>query len=327
MKRAALGIALTVVAALAVPALQADVKTRQKTQFKLEGLLGGVVNVFGGKAAREGITSTVAVRGHRKAAISDSNGQIIDLSEEKVYNLDVKKKEYQVVTFAQMREQWQKAKADAEKRAREMKPEEREQAGQTGKELEFSADVKETGNKKNIAGHDTREVILTVTGREKGKAIEESGGFIMTSTMWLAPRIAALDEQAQFDMKFFTAIYGEQFAADMQQMAGAMALYPAMKPMMDRMRAEGGKLQGTPLHTTIVFEGVKSAEQMKADAEKQQSSGGGGLSGMIGRRIAGGRGQPQQRATVMTIVTETLSVDPSATDADVAVPAGYKEKK
>ena len=313
---------------LVVPALHADVKTRQRTQFKLEGILGGLVNVFGGKAAREGVTSTVALKGSRKAMTTDTTGQIIDLSEEKVYEVDIRRKEYRVITFAELRAQFEKARADAEKRAQEMKPEEKAQAEQAGKELEFTADVKETGNTKSIAGHNTREVILAITGREKGKTLEESGGFVMTSTMWLAPKIAALDEQIQFDMKFFRAIYGEQFAQDMQQMVTAFALYPSLKPMMDKMRAEGSKLEGTPLHSTLVFDAVRSAEQMKASQEEQQQqSGGGGLGGMLGRRIMGNKGQPQQRATVLTTITEFLSVEAAASDADVAIPAGFKEKK
>ncbi|MEO7158871.1 MAG: hypothetical protein ABI039_14995, partial [Vicinamibacterales bacterium] len=62
--------------------------------------MGKLVNMFGGKGAREGVTSMVAVKGNRKAMMSDSSGQIIDLTEEKVYDLDVKKKTYTVTTFA-----------------------------------------------------------------------------------------------------------------------------------------------------------------------------------------------------------------------------------
>ena len=49
-------------------------------------MLGRMFNMFGGKAAREGTASTVAVKGNRKATMSDAAGQIIDLDEEKVYD-------------------------------------------------------------------------------------------------------------------------------------------------------------------------------------------------------------------------------------------------
>jgi len=71
-----------------VAVLQAEVKTEEKSVVKFEGFMGGVMGLFGGKAAKEGILSTVAVRGNRKATINDTTGEIIDLDEEKVYALD-----------------------------------------------------------------------------------------------------------------------------------------------------------------------------------------------------------------------------------------------
>ena len=46
-------IALPVVALATAPVF-ADVKTKDKSQFKLEGMLGRFVNFIGGKAAKEG---------------------------------------------------------------------------------------------------------------------------------------------------------------------------------------------------------------------------------------------------------------------------------
>ena len=88
--RSRIGILLTACLTLAVvPHLGADAHVEQRTKFQLAGVLGKVVSFFGGKAAREGITSTVSVRGDRKVTISDNNtGQIIDLAKEKLYDLD-----------------------------------------------------------------------------------------------------------------------------------------------------------------------------------------------------------------------------------------------
>src|SRR5262245_38670327 len=99
--------------------LSADVRTDQRVKFQLGGMVGKMVNMFGGKGAREGVTSMVAVKGNRKATMSDTTGQIIDLSEEKVYDLDIKKKTYKVTTFAELRRQMEEAKREAEKTARE----------------------------------------------------------------------------------------------------------------------------------------------------------------------------------------------------------------
>ena len=323
MTRKFTGAAVLLLLAL-MPAVRADVKTREKSTFRIEGMLGGMVRMFGGSAARDGITSTVALKGNRLATIGDQSGQIIDLTEQRVYNLDVRRQEYTVVTFAEMRAQFEKARAEAEKNMKEMKPEEREQAEQAGKQLEIDVDVKETGEKKSLLGHNARQVIVTLTAREKGKTLEEGGGFVMTSDTWLGPVLPERNEIGQFYMKYFKAVYGEAFAIDPQQTAALAAMFPSFGTLSQRLQAEGQKLQGTALMTTTTFESIKSAEQMKA---AQQQSGGGGIGGMIGRRIAGGRGQAQQRTKNLTMANEVLSISTSVADADVAIPAGFKEKK
>src|SRR5262245_61159554 len=121
--------------ALAPSALRADVRSDQKTKIEFGGMLGRMFNLFGGKSAKEGVTSTVAVKGNRKSSISDTTGQIIDLSEEKIYDLDMKKKTYKVTTFAELRRQMQEAqkKAQEEARKEEGKPAEKIDKAEPGK--------------------------------------------------------------------------------------------------------------------------------------------------------------------------------------------------
>ena len=324
MKRMSSLCVLVLAVVLMAPAVHADVKTRDKTTFALEGFLGGVVRLFGGRAAREGIESTVAVKGERKSTLNNTTGQIVDLTEERVYDLDVRRREYRVTTFADLRAQFEKAKADAAKQAEAARPEDKEQMEQAARELEFDVDVRETGERRDLIGHQAREVVMTITGRERGRTLDEGGGFVLTNTLWLAPRMAALDELMAFDLKYVQAVYGETFIGDMQQMAGMMAMYPAFTGMASRMQDEGRKLEGTSLSTTMEFEAVKSAEHMKAMAPNQEPSGGGGLGGMLGRRVMGNRAAPQQRTKILTTTHEMLSVDTTVADADVAIPANYR---
>lgn len=327
MKRFFAALALVTAVAGLTTSLYADVKTREKVTFKLEGFLGRMMNVFGGSAAKDGVTSTVAVKGDRLSRISDTTGQIVDLAEQKVYDLDVKKKEYRVTTFAELRRRLQEAREKAEKEAKNRPAEEKSEIEQAGKEIEFEIDVKETGQQKTIAGFQTREAVLTITGREKGKKLEESGGFIMTNDLWLAPKIAALDEIVAFELKYFQAVYGEALGMDPQQTAALAAMFPSFQKMAAEMQSEGKKLQGTPLFTTMTFESMKSAEEMKA-AGSQSSGGGGGISGRLGGMLARKmRGPTQQRSTIMTTTVERLSIEPTASAEDVAIPAGFKEKK
>jgi len=90
--------------------LAADVRTDQKGLVKFEGMLGRMVSIFGGRGDREGVKTAVAVKGDRKASITDTTSQIIDLKEEKIYDLDLKKKSYKVTTFAELRAQMEAAR-------------------------------------------------------------------------------------------------------------------------------------------------------------------------------------------------------------------------
>jgi len=315
-------LAVAAMAVGLVAPLAADVKTRERTQVKFEGFMGGLMNRMSGQGA-DGLTSTVAVRGSRKSSINDRTGQIIDLAEEKVYELDVRRKEYRVTTFEEMRERLRKAQEDAEQQAKDMPAEDREDLEEAGKEIEIDFDVKETGATKSIAGHSARQVIVTVTMREKNRTLEESGGMVMTTDSWLGPVIPALDEIRAFDMKYFTAVYGDVMPS-LAQMGALAAMYPGLQQVMARAQEEGDKLAGTPLAATMTIETVRSAEALKAS---QPSGGGGGLSGRLARRIAGNRGEATPRSTLVTSTHELLSVDPRAADADVAIPEGFRERK
>ncbi len=301
------------------PAL-ADVKTRDKTQAKFEGMLGRMMGMFGGKATKEGVVTAVAVKGDRKAELNDTSGRIVDLKEEKVYELDVKKKTYEVVTFDELRARMREAREKAEKSA--PKEEQAAQQDKPAREMEVDFDVKETGQTRSIAGHDTKEVVMTVTVREKGRALEDGGGMVMTSNSWMAPAIPAMKELSDFERRYWKAIAPEVAGVSAEQMAAAMAMYPMMKQAMERLQAEGTKLQGTPLATTTVLEAVKSKDQAAQDS--QQSSGG-GLSGMLARKMI--KNETRPRATVVTLTHETLDVTPAVAAEDLQLPAGFKEKK
>jgi hypothetical protein len=315
--------------------LDADVRTEEKTLVKFEGMLGRVVNLFGGKAAREGVTSTVAVKGDRKATTTGSTGQIVDLAEEKIYDLDIRRKTYRVTTFAELRRRMEEARRKAEADAREQSREQGQEppADQPEKELEVDFDVKETGQRKAINGFDTRQFVATVTLREKGKTLEQSGGLVLTADTWLAPTIASMKEVAAFDMRYAQQLQGPMFAgASPEEIAAALAMYPGLSEGLARMRAEGGKMDGTPILTTLTVEAVKSPEQLaeeqkQAEASKPSNARSiGGLVGGLARRAARKDDDtPKPRATFMTTTNEVLKVTTSVADGDVALPAGFKE--
>lgn len=327
-------VALSLVA-VGAGAAQAEVKTRNKSQVKFEGMLGRMMGMFGGKAVKEGVVSTSAVKGNRMVTLNDTTGRIVDLAEEKVYELDLKKKSYTVVTFAELRQQLkeaqEKAQRDAEKAAKEEAGKEKEKAkepDQKAPEMDVEFDVKETGERKAIAGYDAREVVMTITVHEKGRTIEDRGGLIVASDMWLGPEIPAMRELAEFQLRYWKAIAPEAPGMSPEQLATVVAMYPLVKQAMDRLNREQVNMKGTPLLTVTTFDAVKSADQMAK--ESQSASGGGlsgGMSGMLARKMMKKDKDEKPRVTIFTINAETLEIATSVSAADLEIPAGFKQNK
>jgi len=331
---------LVVLAAL--PALAA-VKKEEKTRVQLGGALGRIVNMFGGRAAREGVTSTAAVKGNRKRTVTGDTGQIIDLDEEKIYDLDMKGKSYRVTTFEEMRRRMQEAmeKAREQAAASPTAP----PAPEEGREMQVDFNIKESGQRKTISSYDCREVVLTVSVYEKGKTLEESGGMVVTGNIWLAPRIAALKEMEEFELRYAQKI-GEMFASAMtpEQAGALMASYPYMMQAMSKFNAESVNLDGTAILTTMTMEGVQSREQLAQSQQQggEQGAASGGVPNVptptgvaigLGRRVFGRRREQNQqeqpaaapgRSTLMTMTDELVKVSTDVPDTDVAVPNGFR---
>jgi hypothetical protein len=322
-------------------AVRADVKTEQKGQVKFTGALGRMFSMFGGKAAREGVVTRMAVKGNRMLSASGETGQLVDLAEEKVYDINFESKSYKVTTFEELRcrmrgaeEQVRQEPAKAEKRD--------EKAGEKPPEYEVDVVTKSTGATKAINGFDTRQSITTVTVRPKGKTVEQGGGMVLAADSWLAPGMGSMREVADFYARYMKQLQATVPAGAMSadQMAAAFAMYPMLKDALAKMRTEGEKVDGTPVLTTMTFDAVQSPEQ-QAQARQQESreetpTSGGGLGGMLARKMMKKKAEDPAaatasttpgRATVMTMVSETLSVSKDVASTDVAVPEGFKEKK
>ncbi len=327
--------------------VSADIRSDQRVRFQLGGAVGKLINIFGGKGAREGVTSVVAVKGNRKATMSDSTGQIIDLSEEKIYDLDIKKKTYKVTTFAEIRQQMEEARREAEKSAREAERETPTEPSQPAekdpnqKEYEVDFDLKNTGAARTINGFNTTQTVMTITVREKGKTLNDAGGMVMTTDMWLTQNAPSTKELMDFDLRYAQKLYGPTVTgASAQDLAMAMAMYPQMKPALDKMRAEGTKVEGTAILTEMKMEAVPpgTADQTsaalptpEAQPELKKSRFGGLMGGLKKMAEASNQSnsgnQKPQRSVFLTTSVEMLKLTTDVTADAVAIPAGFKETK
>lgn len=333
----------TVAAALAlalVPAAFAGVKTEENTRVELGGPLGGILKLFGGKGAKEGVLTRTAVFGERRLLASPEAAQIVDLAEGAVYELDLKKKTYTVTTFAELRQRFeeQKAKAEAEAakaqaKADKQAPAQQPAADPQAKEFEVDFQASNTAERRQVAGHEARLVVLRATVHEKGRSVQQAGGLMIRNDLWLVPKLEELDELEAWNRRYalkMAEVYGAGAATvAVEQMAKLYALYPGVQKAMEKMRAETDKLdlEGTTVAATLTVSAIKSAEQVAA-AEKDSMKADTGVTGFLAKKMfqkaAGDPSDP--RTMLLSSSHELVKLSLDATEADVALPAGFKRK-
>lgn len=316
----------------------ADVRVEQLTQMKLQGMLGSMMGMFAGDIAGDGLVTDVVVIGDRKATTSDDTRQIIDLAEQRIYDVNLDDKTYTVTTFAELRERMEEARRKAEEAMAEQR-QEQDQDAPAGEEsqVEIDFDVRESGQRQEINGFDSREVITTITVRQKGQTLEDAGGMVMTVNAWMTDDVPALAEVNEFDRRYAEALAGAMLGVPVEQaaqgMASALAMYPGIREAMERFEAENVDMSGTAVRTVSTFELVPSAaQQAEAQAEEpeEQPRGLGGLMGGLARRMAGGNNDDQQaggRTTIMTMTDEMRSVSTSVDRSAVEIGADFREER
>ena len=133
--------------------------------------------------------------------------------------------------------------------------------------------MKESGQRKTLNGYECREVITTIVVREKGKTLEQGGGLVLTVDSWLAPRIAAMQEIADFNQRYFRKLEGPLApGASPDEMAAALAMYPFLKQALSKLNTENVNVDGSPILTSMTFETVKSAEEMSRESKEEDTS-------------------------------------------------------
>jgi hypothetical protein len=291
------------------------------------GMMAGVMKFAGAfsKQAREPIVSTVAVKGNRMVHGSQHHASVIDLDAETITEINFDKKQYSVMTFAQMKQmmeemsQKMKSSRDAQKA-----------------DVQFKVSAKDTGEKKTIAGYDTHEMILTMEMEGTDQQTGNKGGMVMTSDMWIAPKASGYNEISDFQKRMAQKL---DWTPNGMGMMGAR---PDMAKGMAELVKQSSKLNGMPVFQIVKMgvhaEGQAQGGQPAAQQQEQQAdkpSLGSLLGGKFGRKkkdeSAGEGGAAPQNSgdasgSLMEMTMEmggfsSAPVDPSKFE----IPAGFKQ--
>jgi len=311
--------------------LYADFSYEQTTKIT-GGVLSGALKVVGvfSKQAAQPVKTAVLIKGNRMANASADSVQVIDLDKETITDINLRNKTYSVITFAQMAQATEQlAKKTAE---------------QTGGKVDasFKASVQETGQTKQIAGLNTRQVILTLTMEGTDKESGNKGAMDVRADMWLARDVPGYEEVRNFY---------QHMSQKLAWMPGSSALAQGRSDMAKAfadLARESSKLEGVPVLQVVAMGGSAEVQpgqssppaQAQPQPERETPSIGGALGRLGGLGGLGRRKQeppkqeqpPQQQApasasaSLMEMTTETTGFSTGAIDAArFEVPAGFRQ--
>lgn len=336
-----------------------DYTYQQTTQMTGGSLLKMMktVGVFSSQARHMGdpIVSTIYLKGNRLADVSPQQIQIIDLDNETITQVDVEKKTYSVMTFAQMKQAMENAREQMKKEMAKQQPQAQTQNPDAQNvQMSFDVKVRKTGATKDVSGLTSSEAIMTMTMTATNTQTKQAGNLAMTNDLWLVPSVPGYEQVREFYQRFgakmgdVTAGFGRDFSRMLAQQPGANQ---AMGDMVKEMQ----KLDGVPvmqvmrMGTTVNGQPLPAASEAPLPAEAPGPTKGemakAGMSSMISSRLGGfgGFGKKKQAAPppdqdaaqagaqaaaaiLMEMQTTTSNFSSAPVDpSHFEVPTGYKQ--
>ena len=225
-------------------ALHADFSYQETTQMT-GGALVGILRLGGPftRKAREPIVSTVLIKGNRMATLGKDNSTIIDLDKETITEINLAKKSYSVITFAQMRQAMDEAvaKAQAQQQKRAAKDEPKANA-----EAKFKVSAKATGKTKSVEGLTARQMVITMDLEATDKDSGNSGSMTVIDDAWMA-NVPGYEQVKAFRQKMAQKM-AREFQPELSRMAMAD---PRMMQGLSESAKELSKVSGVPVETVM----------------------------------------------------------------------------
>lgn len=330
----------------------ADFTITEKSEIT-GGALAGAMKMAARLSKQVDMTTTTTqyYKDGKMATVDKNTTQIVDADAETFTLIDHEKKQYSVITFAEMAQAMEKMMQKMGQAAKKESPE---------TEIKYSFQVEQTGKKKQVAGEDAEQMIMVMTMQATDKKSGESGNFDLVVDSWMG-EVPGSQAVREFYQKM-GAKMGHQALAYMknnpfmQQQGMGQGLAELSKKMQE--------MKGVPLLQITRFTGTGQTAAVVQAAKgehagqpfpQQQSEGPsvkeaagaaavgsvlGGLGGGLGR--FGRRKQqkeepaPQRKpsepagaaappAVMMEMVTQVVSYSSTPVDPSILqVPAGYK---
>jgi hypothetical protein len=281
------------------------------------------------------------------------SADIVRLDQDKIYHLNINKKEYTETTFEQMREQLQKmsdqmASADEKKQPAAVDESKCEW-------LPPKAEVKKSGEKAQFAGYDAERLTITAAQPCKDKETGSICEVALVVDEWLSSGFAEGAEAQKF-YKAYAAKMGLDASTSQDVAQRAQALFSRYKGIWTELASKMQGVKGYPVKTsfTLALGGPQCKNSNVQQAGTDNTGAGGaegsgspaGLAGAVAGKLGGlfhkkkddadAAAAPPAPATtpaavppgdvaLMTVSSQLVSVSTNGASADAfTVPADFK---
>jgi hypothetical protein len=349
---------LALVPIVCLSAAHADVTMEQRMQVEGAGLMkminmsGNTVTSISGERSRTDSDFRMESRLMRMFG-GGATAEIVRLDDETLYQLDLKKKTFAEVTFAE-----QKAAMDQsiEQMREAQESQQQDTSGIDESSCQWSeptATVDRSGETDTIAGYRAERMKVTASQSCADPQTGQVCSYNLILDQWLAPEFEAGDEVAQYYQA-----YAQKLGLDVAQSPAFAqrleSMFGGYQGIWGEIAAKMQDAEGYPLRSavTLAVGGPQCQSAEEAQTAERSAPGvgeavggalGGALGGFLGRRRdaarkaeaaaepaapAGDAMLPDGTMKLMSITSELVSVssdevDPSAFE----VPAGFRKRK
>jgi hypothetical protein len=280
------------------------------------------------------------------------SAEIVRLDDDKLYHLNINKKEYTETSFEQMRERLQKAQDQMNSTDEKKQPSAVDQS--KCEWLPARADVKKTGEKAQFAGYDSERVIITASQPCKDKDTGSICEVALVLDQWMSTGFAESAEAQKFYKAYATKM-GLDPSSSQDVSQRAKALFSQYKGIWTEIASKMQNVKGYPVKSsfTLALGGTQCKNSNTGQAQQSQdndsSSSPSGLAGAVAGKLGGlfhkkkddADAPPAQPAPVvtpialppgdvalMTVSSQLVSVSTNGASADAfTVPADFKKEE
>lgn len=352
---------------LAGPAI-ADVTIEQKINVEAAGALSmaamqgtTVTRIAADKSRTDSKLEFKSAMMRAFAGGSGKTTDIIRLDEERIINIDYKRKRYTEMTFAEMRKRSEEALQQLEEM---QKQGDAEQLNATDLPVdeqgcewsEAAVTVERNGEQQKIAGQKAEKTLITATQSCRNPETAKVCELTWTLEQWLAPKAPGGDEVQAFWQRYAEKLGLDEMTGQ-ANVTGLAQLFSQYRQGWDEIRDKVGEAEGYPVKTIMqleiggaecttaegqpisnqnVFGDAMAEAASDAAAESVGSAAGGAVGGAIAKglfRAFGKKKKPKQAVTaepvtgsvrLFRVVTETTSIKTKKVPVDqFEVPAGF----